>query len=270
MARSYGRIWTAIWNEDDWLALSVDGQWLYKMLLTQSTISPCGVLPVTIGRWAKYAKGLTRKRVSAAIDELSASGHVIHDGGTEEILVRTFVKHDGAGANQLRITAIVEGTKAVHSKTLLAAIVEQLDAAGISHSLSIGVRDPIEGLSKGSRKTPVVVKQVGKYPQPQPEPQSSSAILKGEPEPFAADAAPPGEFCKKHPQGIEDACRPCGDARRAHKAWITHESQASIAELGRIAAARIACDFCDDDGHRALPDGRLTRCTHHPETEATA
>src|SRR5690606_15629814 len=30
---------------------------------------------------------------------------------------------------------------------------------------------------------------------------------------------PPSPFCKLHPHGTDDACRPCGNARRRHQHW---------------------------------------------------
>ncbi|WP_350347233.1 hypothetical protein ABIQ69_11390 [Agromyces sp. G08B096] len=35
----------------------------------------------------------------------------------------------------------------------------------------------------------------------------------------ARGATPPSEFCPKHPTGTTQKCGPCGDARRARKAW---------------------------------------------------
>ena len=116
--RQYGSIRTDIWRDDDWRALSVDAQWLYELLISQPTISTAGILPLQIAKWSRYAKGMTAKRVNAALNELIDADFVAVDSETEEVLVRTFIRHDAARAGTPRgrsHTARIAGYLAVTS-----------------------------------------------------------------------------------------------------------------------------------------------------------
>jgi hypothetical protein len=95
MARTHGRIKVEVWEAgSDWRRLSLDAQWTYEMLVSQPQISMCGTVPYTPKKWAKLASDLTIERAEQAIHELEQAWYVIVDRETDELLVRTFVKHD--------------------------------------------------------------------------------------------------------------------------------------------------------------------------------
>ena len=103
MARDYARIKVAIWNDPDWRNLSLPAQGLYHSFLTSPAISLAGVSDWRPNRIAAKSRGATADIVRALAAELQdgpkADGSgparfVIVDEDTEEILVRSFVRHD--------------------------------------------------------------------------------------------------------------------------------------------------------------------------------
>lgn len=95
MPRDHARIQTAIWNDEDWRDVSLEAQWVYTALTSQSALTYAGVIDYRPGRIAALAKGLTSRKVEAAVTQLEADRFVVVDRLTEELLVRTYVRHDG-------------------------------------------------------------------------------------------------------------------------------------------------------------------------------
>lgn len=130
MARSYANIATAIWRDDEFIALDVDEQYVYFLLISQPDISAAGVLTVALTRWASRSKGMTRDRMLTAIEGLQAHRFVIADFDTDEILVRSFVRWDGGYTNSKRRFAIRDAADQVVSVAVqraLAAEFQRLD-----------------------------------------------------------------------------------------------------------------------------------------------
>lgn len=95
MARTHGRIKVEVWDVgSDYRQLSIEAQWAYQMLVSQPGVTMCGTLPFAPKKWAKLAVGLSVERLEGVIAELEQGWYVIVDRDTDELLVRTFVKHD--------------------------------------------------------------------------------------------------------------------------------------------------------------------------------
>jgi hypothetical protein len=115
-----------MWGDDDWRALSLPAQHLYLHLLTSPTLSYAGIADWRPARLAGVSAGATTKSITAAADELQDKLFVIRDDETEEILVRSFLKHDGLMQKPNVAKAMVAAfTKAV-SPTLRGVIVFEL------------------------------------------------------------------------------------------------------------------------------------------------
>lgn len=95
MARDHARIQLAIWKNDDWRGLSRDAQHMYFVLLSQPTLSYCGVMDWWPNRLSLLSHDTDEADVFAAIKELMDSDFVWLDVATSELLVRTYVRHDG-------------------------------------------------------------------------------------------------------------------------------------------------------------------------------
>lgn len=95
MARDRANIRIDLWADGDWRKLSLGAQHLYLLLLSHSTLNYAGVADWRSGRLAALTSGRTRSDIDDDARELQAA-HFIHaDNETEEIMIRSFLRHDG-------------------------------------------------------------------------------------------------------------------------------------------------------------------------------
>jgi hypothetical protein len=94
MARSEARIYTELWEDDDFLALAPGPQRMFLFLLSQHDLSHDGVLALRERRWSKGARGLTAGEVSADLEALEEARFIVVDEDTEELLIRSFIRRD--------------------------------------------------------------------------------------------------------------------------------------------------------------------------------
>lgn len=96
MARDHARIHLDLWGEDDWLDLSPRAQHLYFVLDTHPDLSFCGSGDWHPAKVAQRAKGWTVDGVEVAAKELveSPAMFLVLDLGTNEFLLRSWIKHD--------------------------------------------------------------------------------------------------------------------------------------------------------------------------------
>lgn len=92
--RTYARIKTEVWRDPDWLQLTGAAQRLYWLLLSQPKLSLCGTLELAVGRWSRAAADTTPTDVEQALKELDLGDSVVVDIETEELAIRTFLRHD--------------------------------------------------------------------------------------------------------------------------------------------------------------------------------
>lgn len=95
MARDHARIKTSIWADPDFLALRVAEQHAYFMLASNLGLSRCGVITYIPARFEHLAADLTAVKLRKAIDGLRDTHFAVIDERTQEILVRSYVRHDG-------------------------------------------------------------------------------------------------------------------------------------------------------------------------------
>ena len=95
MARDHARVKTSIWDDDDFLALKSAEQHVYLALMSSKGLSRCGVIDFIPARFTHLATDLTDARFRSAIKALVAANFVVLDERTQELLVRSYVRHDG-------------------------------------------------------------------------------------------------------------------------------------------------------------------------------
>lgn len=95
MARDRASIKIDIWSDDDWCDLDDGAQFLYLQLLSHATMSYAGVVDWRPKRIAALSSNGSPSEVEARAVRLQDQGFVLIDDETEEILVRSFIKHDG-------------------------------------------------------------------------------------------------------------------------------------------------------------------------------
>lgn len=95
MARDRASIRVDMWADDDWRDLTEGAQHLYMLLLSHPTLNYAGVAEWRPGRLAAMTSGKSAEKVAADAAELEAHLFIVVDADTEEVLIRSFVKHDG-------------------------------------------------------------------------------------------------------------------------------------------------------------------------------
>lgn len=131
MARSYANIFTAIWRDPDWRALDRGDQQFYVLLVTQPNISAAGMLPMTTGRWAAMADDSTADTIQVSLRKLAAARFIAVDEMTEELLVRSFVRHDNGYGNRKRRVVIESAAGEIESRTLRQVLAVELVRLGL-------------------------------------------------------------------------------------------------------------------------------------------
>lgn len=145
MARSYGKIKSDIWLPgNDYRKLSWGAQWLYQALTSQRNISSAGVLSLQPSKWARFASDLTEEAITTALQELIEERYVLVDWDTEEVLIRTFIRHDGLLRNQKMVKAIEGAVPRIESLTLRAVAANTLRSEIDRESIVDPPTDPVD------------------------------------------------------------------------------------------------------------------------------
>lgn len=93
MAR-HARILTSIWTSD-FCERTASAQRLYLLALSQPTLTYAGVLPYTRKRWAGLAVDTKPADITRAVTELVDYRYFIVDEDTEDVWVRSYLRHEG-------------------------------------------------------------------------------------------------------------------------------------------------------------------------------
>lgn len=131
MARSYANIVTAMWAVAEWRALPVHAQHAYLMLVTQPDISAAGVLAITDRRWSGYAADMTIETLTSSLQALADARFLIIDWDGDELLVRSFLRHDKGYTNPKRRMAIFAACREVRSPIVRQALAAELRRLGL-------------------------------------------------------------------------------------------------------------------------------------------
>lgn len=126
MARDHARIYVAIWSDPDFRALPIPPQHAFFMLLSQPRLSYCGVMDYLPNRLAKMSDKATARSVTNAVAALEDAHFVVTDEDTGELLIRSFVRHDGLLAMPNMTKAMVKDYLTVLSDRLRDVITDEL------------------------------------------------------------------------------------------------------------------------------------------------
>jgi hypothetical protein len=122
MARKEARIQSGIWAEPEWRALSAGAQWLYLFLISQPDIAHDGVISLRERRWAQNATEVTPGEITRWLKELGGAGYVVVDETTEEVMVRSFMRHDQVYLQPNLMASAVAHLPGVESRRIRRAI----------------------------------------------------------------------------------------------------------------------------------------------------
>lgn len=137
MPRDHARLQVARWHDQDFRGLSPDAQHMYDTILSQPGLSYAGVLDYFPSRLATLAKGNTAKRVTTSVEKLVVARFVVVDEASAELLIRSFVRHDGVLARANMGKAVARAFGRILSPKVRSAVLDELARAyneGKSHS----------------------------------------------------------------------------------------------------------------------------------------
>lgn len=127
MAREYAKVKAGIWQDDDFRALPPHAQHLYFVILTDPKLSYCGVTDWRPKRLLPRSAGWEMQALEEAAAILVDRRLLIIDEDTEEVLVKSFLRHDGVMAhNKLCVSAMLAYGE-VASNTIRGIIVHELN-----------------------------------------------------------------------------------------------------------------------------------------------
>lgn len=126
MARDRANINTNIWTDTHWRQLTRDQQWLYELLLTHPELSYAGVSDWRPGRLMQFSAGTSRQEIERIGAELQAERFIFIDEDTEEVLIRSFLRHDGILKQPKLTVSMINAYGAVSSNNIREVIVHEL------------------------------------------------------------------------------------------------------------------------------------------------
>lgn len=265
MARDRGSILFSLWGDDDWRELSVAAQHLYMQLLSSPSLSYAGVADWRPAKLALAADASGAERYDAGL-ELFGALFVVIDDDSEEILIRSFLRHDGLLNKPNVAIAFAKAYADVTSSMLRGVIVHELrrlkaefpewkawtnDASAdhMGRVLKGRTVDPKRLLnSQQNPSDPIDSKGSGKGSEINPSLQLPLQL----PLPTSKEvAAAPSPFCARHPQGTDEPCRACMAARKQSEASALPATRSGIVtpsdctkHPGRPARG---CDRCAEE-----------------------
>jgi hypothetical protein len=173
MARSYAPLMTTIWSDEDFVALDPDAQRIYLLALSQPNITYCGVVAYTPKRWARMSAGSTVADVESAVQDLVVAGFVRLDDDTEELWVRSFVRHNGVLTQPQLAKSMARSFEDILSAELREAFLLELpeDLPASCDTLSEARRQAARTLPAGCPAGP------GQDQNPDPDPDLPSSSV---------------------------------------------------------------------------------------------
>lgn len=134
MARDRANIRTDMWGDEDFTSLGPGAQLLYVYLLAFPKLTYAGTADWRPKQIAQKMRGVTPAQVCTWAAELEQARFVVIDEETEEIFIRSFLRHDGALQNPNLWKSIGRDFAGIGSKKLSARVgqeVRRLRDAGI-------------------------------------------------------------------------------------------------------------------------------------------
>lgn len=129
MARDHARILVSLWSDPDFKALPSHAQRMYLVILSQPRLTYCGTLDYLPSRLAMLCDDETADDVEQTIKFLESRRYVIVDRDSHELLVRTFVRHDGLLSSPNVTKAMLKDRAGLISDDLRRHLDEELSTA---------------------------------------------------------------------------------------------------------------------------------------------
>jgi hypothetical protein len=102
MARSYAKLHVHAWSDPEWVALDPLDKLVYLFLLSQPKMRSCGVVDMQARRWAPRLN-ISPESLAESLSRLVDLDYIALDLDTDELAVRTFVKHDAGDTKNWKV-----------------------------------------------------------------------------------------------------------------------------------------------------------------------
>lgn len=172
MGRTHARLLTAIWTDDDFRQLDAGTQRAYLLLMSQPELSICGVLDYNPKRLARLATDTTPAKIIRAVGTLEQRRYIVVDPDTDELVLRTFLRHDGVLDMPNSLKAAARAWAAIHSPIIRRVIADALPAGVAAvwpEPLSKMPADRIKELLAEPHTKPLPEPIPNGIPEPMPE-----------------------------------------------------------------------------------------------------
>ena len=198
MSRTYAKIYVSIWA-GDFRDLTIGAQGLYFRLLTDPKLSMCGVVDWRPKRLLQSFAGMKQAEFTRLTSELEEAGYIVVDDDTEEVLIRSFVRHDGVLKSPNLTKAMASDWLAVASRAIKESVVievaraleEEPDSKGSGSVPDWFRSNGSEPIGKGSGKGSDSVPEEFPYPATS---NLQPATINQQPSKRASAAADDAEF----------------------------------------------------------------------------
>lgn len=139
MAREYAKLLTRIWADNDFKQLTANAQRLYFQIISQPDISMAGVVTLAEKRWSLQVADQDEPQIGGAVRELEARRFVVVDRGSQEVLIRSFVRSDEAWKSPTSMKGVESAVRSILSPGLKAVVRDELariDTSKLSEKVS--------------------------------------------------------------------------------------------------------------------------------------
>lgn len=126
MGRDRANISIDIWSDADFRDLTAQAQSLYFKLVTHPKLDYSGCVEFHPGRLAAMSREMTSGDVMLAAQELSDKWYCVFDQSTDEVLVRSWVRHDGLMKQPRLAVSMAKAYGAIASNKIRAVVVHEL------------------------------------------------------------------------------------------------------------------------------------------------
>lgn len=126
MAREYAQLRHDIWSDDEWRDLTVPAQHLYMVILSDGDLSYCGVTDWHPGKLSQRSGENTGRDTLLAAAELSERFFLVIDEETEEVLIRSYLRHDPLMRNPRLAVTMAKDFGRIASNKIRAVVVHEL------------------------------------------------------------------------------------------------------------------------------------------------
>lgn len=126
MPRERATINVDIWSDADFRDLTDPAQSLYFKITSHPKLDYCGVTDFHPGRLAALGREYTADQVMIAAQELSDRYFIVVDQDTDEVMVRSFLRHDGLMKQPRLAVSAAKAYGAIASNKIRAVVVHEM------------------------------------------------------------------------------------------------------------------------------------------------